>query len=164
MPDTSEPAASPPVRGGRGDRFTAVLVFIVSAVYVRFAVTFQPPFFRSEALGPATFPLLIGGMMLVLSTVLFIQSFRASPGPAQSWAGIGAALALWFMLLGYNLLFDPAGFILSTAAFLFGGLLLLRVRPWWKALFFALLFTGATWYVFNVLDVRLPVGEWFRRR
>lgn len=163
MAELREPVARPPARGGRGDRFTAVLVFTVSAIYVRYAFAFKTPFFRSEALGPATFPLMIGGMMLILSTVLFVQSFRAAPRPSSEWTGAGAALALWAMLLVYNLFFDRAGYLLSTAAFLLGGLLLLRVRPWWKALFFALLFTGATWYLFNVLDVRLPAGEWFRR-
>jgi len=67
------------------------------------------------------------------------------------------------MLLGYAIVFDLAGFILSTAAFLLGGLLLLGVRPWWKAVLYAVLFTAATWYVFNLLDVRLPRGEWLRR-
>ncbi len=163
MAERREPVARPNRRGGRGDRFAAVLVFVVSALYVRFAVTFQPPFFRSEALGPATFPLMIGGMMLLLSTALFIESFRAAARPTVGWAGIGGALLLWAMLLGYALLFDPAGFILSTAAFLFGGLWLLGVRPWWKAALFAVLFTAATWYIFTLLDVRLPHGEWFRR-
>jgi putative tricarboxylic transport membrane protein len=162
MADARAPVARPAARG-RGDRFAAVLVFIISALYVRFGTTFQPPFFRSEALGPATFPLMIGGMMLVLSTVLFVQSFRAPPRPPAVWAGISGALALWAILLGYALLFDRAGFILSTGAFLLGGLLLLGVRPWWKALLYAVLFTGATWYVFSILDVRLPRGEWFRR-
>jgi hypothetical protein len=127
-------------------------------------VTFQPPFFRSEALGPATFPLMIGGMMLLLSTVLFIQSFRAAPGRASAWPGVGAALALWAMLLVYVLLFAQAGFLLSTAAFLCGGFWLLGVRPWWKIALYAVIFTAATFYVFNILDVRLPAGEWLRRR
>jgi len=103
-------------------------------------------------------------MMLLLSTVLFIQSFRAAPGPATAWAGIGAALALWGMLLGYVLLFDQAGFLVSTAVFLCGGFWLLGVRPWWKIGLYAVLFTAATFYVFNLLDVRLPVGEWLRRK
>jgi putative tricarboxylic transport membrane protein len=163
MADSREPVVRP-AGSGRGDRFAAVLIFIVSALYVRFAVTFQPPFFRSEALGPATFPLMIGGMMLLLSTALFIQSFRATPGPATHWAGVGAALALWAMLLVYVLLFDQAGFLLSTAVFLSGGFWLLGVRPWWKIVLYAAIFTAATFYIFNVLDVRLPAGEWFRRR
>jgi len=163
MADTREPVARPGGRAGRGDRFAAVLIFIVSALYVRYAVTFQPPFFRSEALGPATFPLMIGGMMLLLSTALFVQSFRAAPGPATAWAGVGAALGLWAMLLGYVLLFDQAGFLLSTAAFLCGGFWLLGVRPWWKIGLYAVFFTAATFYVFNLLDVRLPAGEWLRR-
>ena len=164
MAATREPVPRPGARPGRGDRFAAVLIFIVSAIYVRYAVTFQPPFFRSEALGPATFPLMIGGMMLLLSTALFIQSFRATPQPVTMWSAVGAALALWAMLLVYVLLFDQAGFLLSTAAFLGGGFWLLGVRPWWKIALFAVIFTVATFYVFNLLDVRLPAGEWLRPR
>lgn len=163
MTDTRAPVARPGGRAGRGDRYAAVLIFALSAVYVRLAVTFQPPFFRSEALGPATFPLMIGGMMLLLSTILFVQSFRAPAVHAAPWAGVGGALALWAMLLAYVLLFGRAGFLLSTAAFLAGGFWLLGVRPWWKVGLYAVLFTAATFYVFNLLDVRLPPGEWLRR-
>jgi hypothetical protein len=96
--------------------------------------------------------------------VLFVQSFRAAPGPATPWAGVGTALALWAMLLVYVLLFDLAGFLLSTAAFLSAGFWLLGVRPWWKIGLYAVIFTAATFYIFNILDVRLPAGEWLRRR
>lgn len=164
MPPDPGPVARPLTSQGRSDRSAAVIIFIISALYTRFAVTFQPPVFRSEALGPATFPLMIGGLMLVTSTLLFIQSFRPGMGrPAAPWTQYLPAILLWVFLLGYGLLFDRLGFPLSTGAFLLAALWLLGVRPWWKALLYAVVFTAATWYVFTLLDVRLPTGEWLRR-
>jgi len=160
------PVARTLQRGGRSDRFAAVVIFIISALYLRYAVTFQPRFFRSEALGPATFPLMIGGLMLACSTVLFVQSFRqttAGAAAAARWSQYVPALLLWLLLLAYGIMFDLLGFPLSTGLFVLGALWLLGVRPWWKAVFYAAAFTVAAWYVFTTLDVRLPRGEWFRR-
>jgi len=138
-------------------------VFFVSALYVRYALTFQPPRFRSEALGPATFPLMIGGLMLVCSAWLFFQSFRPSEGSRPPWTGYLAAASLWVLLLGYVLVFDGLGFPLSTALFLAAALRLLGVRPWWKVVLYTLAFTAGLYYAFTALDVRLPTGEWWRR-
>jgi len=157
------PAARPPRRGGRSDRLAAAFIFAVSALYVRYALTFQPPRFRSEALGPATFPLMIGGFMLVCATWLFIQSFRAAAGPRTLRTAYLTAVALWAVLLGYVLLFDRLGFPLSTALFLAAALRLLGIRPWWKVALYTVLFTMGLYYAFTALDVRLPPGEWFRR-
>lgn len=151
-------------RGGRSDRFAAVVIFILSALYTRYAVTFQPRFFRSEALGPATFPLMTGGLMLICSTILFVQSLgKVTGGQATRWAQYVPALVLWLLLLGYGITFDLLGFPISTGLFLLGALWLLGVRPWWKAVFYAGAFTAAAWFVFTTLDVRLPQGECFRR-
>jgi putative tricarboxylic transport membrane protein len=158
-----EPVARPFRRGGRSDRFAAVFIFLASALYVRYSLTFQPPRFRSEVLGPATFPLMIGALMLVCSTLLFFQSLRAEEKPGSPWAAYLPALLLWAALLAYVLVFDRLGFPLSTALFLLASLRLLGVRPWWKFLLYTALFTAALFYAFTALDVRLPPGEWFRR-
>ena len=162
MSTRREPAARPKERGGRSDRLAAVFLFLLSGLYVRYALTFQPPRFRSEALGPATFPLMIGGLMLICSTLLFVQSLRAPVKAAAPWRAYLPALLLWAALLGYVLVFDPLGFLPATAAFLLAALAILGVRPWWKALLYAIAFTAALYAAFTVLDVRLPHGEWFR--
>ncbi|MDQ7844402.1 MAG: tripartite tricarboxylate transporter TctB family protein [Armatimonadota bacterium] len=157
------PAARPLRQGGRSDRLAALIIFGISALYVRYALTFQPPRFRSEALGPATFPLMIGGLMLACSAWLFFQSFRPSDAHRPTWAGYLTAAALWGLLLGYVLLFDRLGFPLSTALFLAAALRLLEIRPWWKVTLYTVIFTAGLYYAFSALDVRLPPGEWLRR-
>lgn len=160
MPE-GDPAGVRPATGST-DRIAAIVIFVVSAIYTRLGVTFKP-FLRTEALGPATFPLLVGGMMLVLSAALFAASFRAPVARRPAWAATMPALLLWVLLLGYSLAFDPLGFPLSTALFVFLALVLLRVRPWWRAALIAVAFALASWYAFVALDVRLPRGELFRR-
>lgn len=149
---------------GRSDRIAAVVIFVLSAIYTRLALTFRP-FMRTEALGPATFPLLVGGLMLVCSAALFVASLRPAPGGAApaAWKTYLPALLLWALLLGYSLFFDILGFPLSTAVFAFLAMLLLGVKPWWRAALISLAFTTAAWYLFTTLDVRLPTGEIFRR-
>lgn len=163
MADPRGPAARSPGIGGRSDRLASIVIFIVSALYVRYALTFQPPRFRSETLGPATFPLMIGALMLVCSTLLFVQSLRAPFQPAASWRIYVPALGLWAALLAYVLIFDGLGFLPATAAFLLAALAILGVRPWWKAVLYAALFTAGLYAAFAALDVRLPAGEWLRR-
>lgn len=149
---------------GRSDRTAAAVIFVLSALYVRLALTFRP-FMRTEALGPATFPLLVGGLMLACSTALFVTSLRPAPGGTAplSLKTYLPALLLWALLLGYSLSFDIFGFPLSTALFAFLAMLLLGVKPAWRGALIALAFTAAAWYLFTTLDVRLPIGEIFRR-
>lgn len=154
---------------GRSDRIAAVVIFALSAVYTRLAVTFRP-FMRTEALGPATFPLLVGGLMLVCSAVLFAGTLRPAPvgagtrpaPPSPAWRTYLPAFALWALFLGYSLTFDSLGFPVSTAGFVFLAMLLLGVKPWWRALLVTVVFTAAAWYGFVGLGVRLPGGEMFR--
>ncbi|MDQ7819193.1 MAG: tripartite tricarboxylate transporter TctB family protein [Armatimonadota bacterium] len=157
-----EPVARPG-RGGRSDRFAAVVIFLVSSLYIRYALTFQPPRFRSEALGPATFPLMIGGLMVVCSVLLFVESLRRAPEPPAAWRRSLPALALWGLLLAYSVVLERLGFPLATALFLAPSFRLLGVRPWWRCLLYAVAVTAAAWYAFAALDVRLPRGEWWRR-
>lgn len=149
---------------GRSDRIAAAVIFVLSALYTRLALTFRP-FMRTEALGPATFPLLVGGLMLACSTALFVTSLRPAPGSAApaAWKTYLPALLLWALLLGYSLSFDILGFPLSTALFAFLAMVLLDVKPAWRGALISLTFTAAAWYLFTTLDVRLPTGEIFRR-
>lgn len=168
---SGDPVA-PAAQAGRSDRVAAVVIFIVSALYTRLAFTFRP-FLRTEALGPATFPLLVGVLMLVCSAALFATSPRtgrtgAGPrthptAPRATWKHYLPALILWALLAGYSLLFDWLGFPVSTALFVFLAMLLLEVKPWWRAAILTVVFTTAAWYLFTTLDVRLPGGDIFRR-
>lgn len=162
MVDPRGPAARSPLAGGRSDRLASVVIFVVSALYVRYALTFQPPRFRSEALGPATFPLMIGTLMLVCSTLLFLQSLRAPMGPPAPWRVYLPPVLLWAALLAYVLTFDKVGFLPATGAFLLAALAILGVRPRWKVVLYAALFTAGLYAAFTGLDVRLPGGEWLR--
>ncbi|HXF83236.1 MAG TPA: tripartite tricarboxylate transporter TctB family protein [bacterium] len=163
MRSPREPAAPAAPRRGGSDRLAAVVIFIVAGLYVRYALSFQPPRFRSEALGPATFPLLIGTLMLICSTLLFVQASRAPARRRAGWRLYLQPFALWTALALYVLIFAGAGFLPSTAAFLLAALAVLGVRPWWKTALYAALFTAALYVAFTALEVRLPAGEWFRR-
>lgn len=144
------------------DRLAALVIIVGSVLYLLEARTFQP-FLRAEPLGPATFPYLIGGMTLLLGTLLLISSFRQPRVVARSAATPTIPLVLWLLLAAYAVTFGRLGFPLSTAVFLSVSFRLLGVRPWGKAVLFGVLFTAAGWYGFGALGVRLPIGEVFRR-
>jgi hypothetical protein len=101
--------------------------------------------------------------MLVCSTLLFVQSLRTPRQVLPPWRVYLPALLLWAALLVYVLIFDGLGFLPATAAFLLAALAILGVRPGWKVLLYAAVFTAGLYAAFMGLDVRLPGGEWLRR-
>lgn len=148
-------------RVDRSDAGAAVVILLGAAVYVRKALTFRP-FLRTEPLGPSTFPLLVGGMMLLLGAALLRSALRGgTPGPGGGVARNWRSGALWGLVLLYALALTPLGFPLTTGLFLLLGFLVTGVRPV-RAVLLAFLLTAAMWYGFRLLGVRLTVGELFR--
>ena len=112
-------------------------------------------------LSPSLFPLLIGGLLLVLSISLLYQGFRgraedAPDPPPVSWGRaavtMGAALACF-------LLMPLAGFVLATAGFLLFMFLYLGERRPVLLILLPLGFSSALYLLFGkLLHVLLPAS------
>jgi putative tricarboxylic transport membrane protein len=146
------------------------IVFIWQATQVS-----EPP--RNISVGPRTFPLLIGCMMLAVSAVLVWQHFRMRLSEAHAtasniemavvpleeddtkvsdwpavWGVLGALLALFVLL-------EPLGFVVALALFLFGLSTFFGPQRWLLNLVTAVTFSASFYYLFTrILDIPLPNG------
>src|SRR3990172_8811420 len=130
----------------------------------------EPP--RNIVVGPRTFPLLIGWMMLAVSGVLVWRRWRAraaAPDPELEmvpleedetsisdwpavWSVLGSLLALFLLL-------EPLGFVTALALFLFGLSTLFGPRRWLLNLVISVAFSMSFYYLFTrVLEIPLPNG------
>lgn len=155
--------------------FTFLLpVFSVFFIWQATEVS-EPP--SNIAIGPRTFPLLIGGMMLAVSIVLAWQRWRAlvpqaggsAPGTPfdvvpleQDDTSISDWPAVWSVLgflLALFLLLEPLGFVAALALFLFGLSTLFAPRQWLPNLAIAIGFSTFFYYLFTrILEIALPNG------
>lgn len=169
---------------GGGDRplagivetaFTIALVlFSIFYIWQSTTVT-EPP--RTIIVGPRTFPLLVGCMMLILSAALLWQRLRRGgarhAGETPEAESIVVPLdedetsisdwpAVWSVLgflAALFLLLEPLGFVLSISMFLFGLSTLFAPRQWLLNLVTGIAFSLLFYYLFTrVLGIPLPNG------
>ncbi|EQB34908.1 MULTISPECIES: tripartite tricarboxylate transporter TctB family protein [Virgibacillus] len=114
--------------------------------------------------GPLYFPIGVSLLLLIFSIIYFIQELRKLTedneaikelfsGRTPKLIGITILFAI-----GYSLLFERAGFLLSSIVFL-GALLFLINGPkkWITNLVVAVIFSFISWYAFSeMLGVSLP--------
>jgi putative tricarboxylic transport membrane protein len=128
-------------------------------------------------IGARTFPLLTGGIMLIVSLILVWQQFRpaaASTGdePAASPAldveeGEGdatiedwpATLVVIVAILAFIVAFEPLGFVIAIILFLFGLSTFFSPQRWVTNLIVAVCFAFGAYFLFTQgLSVQLPNG------
>ena len=161
---------------GKVETAFAVLLPIFSVFFIWQATQVtEPP--RNIVVGPRTFPLLIGSMMLAVSLVLVWQRLRARAAEASAavpdpqlglvppeedetsisdwpafWSVLGSLLALFLLL-------EPLGFVTALALFLFGLSTLFGPRRWLLNLVISVAFSMSFYYLFTrVLEIPLPNG------
>jgi putative tricarboxylic transport membrane protein len=114
--------------------------------------------------GPMVFPLLLGLMLLVLSIVLFVQS---GSSPLSSFSELfqkGEGLKAIYIIGTFALcilIFEPLGFVISMFVLM---VLLLRGiggKTIVMSIFYGLVTTLPTYFLFTLLGVRLPKGILF---
>jgi putative tricarboxylic transport membrane protein len=123
-------------------------------------------------IGARTFPLLIGGMMLVVSLILVWQQFRsAAAGEAkvveeeldlemapetQDWPGTLVVIAA---VLAFITAFEPLGFVIAITMFLFGLSTFFSPTKWLTNLIVAVGFAVGAYVLFTQgLSIQLPNG------
>jgi putative tricarboxylic transport membrane protein len=147
------------------DRIICAVTLVLAAVY--FYATAQIPTLEiGDPLGPKAFPRLLGIVLLIAVVMLFIETLKAGAGGAKrlQWRRedrrhlllIGGA-TLWTAL--YFWTFNSAGYLVSTAIYLFVMMAVFNSGKWIANLLTALLFAIGSYVLFvKILGVVLPVG------
>lgn len=119
----------------KGDAVAASVLLALALGYILEALRL-PGVKYAVGPGPSFLPLLLGIALTALALALLVGAVLRPPGTGEgrATAGRGAAWRIGFILLalvGYTLLFERLGYLLSTALFL--AFLLAAVEPqrWW---------------------------------
>ena len=117
------------------------------------------------AVGPRTFPLIVGGGILLSGLALLWRSLRGRASPAEAGSEAAAPtdwrtlLTMAALLLGYVFLFQPLGFVLTSALFLIGGAWALGSRSPVRDVVAGVVLSLVTFLVFTrLLGLELPAG------
>ena len=147
-----------PAAGALSNRLAALALLAFSLIYgvagsgIEYA-------FSSDPLGPRVFPVLLAGILGLLSLIYLVV-----PGQAEGWPRgtvLLRCLALPVLVLVAALLFEPLGF--AGAMFVMTAGVGRIFGASWRASLIGGLLQAALWYlVFGyLLEVYLPVGELF---
>ncbi|WP_166418270.1 tripartite tricarboxylate transporter TctB family protein [Cochlodiniinecator piscidefendens] len=141
------------------DRWIALLILGVCLVYGYTAFFTMDeglaPFMRRNPIWPSTFPKVLSVLAIVASLVILLGFEKSDAGPAEGAIDyrrlgdykIGQAIALLLFMVAYALLLRPAGFVISTVAFLTCSAVLLGERRFLYLVPISLLAAGIIWYL-----------------
>ncbi len=94
------------------DRILGVIGLLLGGAFIWSATTIETGFIV-DPLGPKSFPIIIGGVLMLASLVVILK-----PDPAPAWPALERLLEIGgavLVLVGYVLLLEPVGFVGSTA-------------------------------------------------
>lgn len=123
-------------------------------------------------IGARTFPLLVGGIMLAVSLILIWQQFRPAAAAGEEavvddeididqnavtdWP---ATLVVIGSILAFIAAFEPLGFVIAVALFLFGLSTFFSPKQWITNLIVAVGFAVGAFVLFTQgLSIQLPNG------
>ncbi len=141
------------------------LVTVLGAVVYLYADWHLPNLTFGDPLGPKAFPAMIGIGLLLSGLLLAFETWqkprrRAKPAPTQAThrhALILTGMAAWTAV--YYTAFEPVGYVLATAVYLFGLLAYFNRGRHLLNLTVALGFTACAYAVFvRFLGVMMPGG------
>ena len=143
------------------DRIVAIPWLALSIFYLYY-ISQIPASMMTNDPGPRIFPYIAGGLMLLMSLILFVFPGK---NPDKSWMNSEEKrrlLILCLVYLGYVVGMHLIGYTIPTFLMLFITCTLFSAKksvPLWIRLFYALLVTVAGWFLFaKILTCRLPVG------
>jgi putative tricarboxylic transport membrane protein len=133
----------------------------------------EPP--RTIVVGPRTFPMVVGCLLLVVSALLVWRRVRKAPAMSAADDQNAAAVpvedddiaitdwpAVWTVLgslLALLILLEPLGFVIAFSLFIFGLSTLFSPTRWLMNLVVSLAFSVFFYFLFTrVLEIPLPNG------
>lgn len=143
------------MRAARGDFWSGLALAGLGAYIVFQASRWE--YVGNDGPGPGFFPLWYGIVMVALSLLLTISSFKSSSEETIDWRGAGRAFATWAALVVSVALLKPLGFVASFAALAFFIAAVMYRRPPWVAALTGIGAAAAFYAVFALaLGVKLP--------
>lgn len=138
-----------------------LLLFVIAAIYLYFS--FQLPNYPYTPVDADVIPKGLGILMLILSVALFFSRAKETEEEKKKRAIPGrellVILAVFAMIFVYILLFEPLGFIVMTAVFIYFCSWFLGYRKWKTNIMVSLLFPLVLYFIFvNALGIALPSG------
>ncbi len=116
---------------------------------------------------PGFFPFWLGVAMIVAAAFFLIRVLRRDVGsegrPESLWRGLhwGQALFSLFAMLGYALVLDRTGYLLTTFILLFVLFRYVGSQSWRATILGSVATSVLTYLLFKVwLQVQLPAGFW----
>jgi putative tricarboxylic transport membrane protein len=139
------------------ERIIALVILLVGAVYLATALS-MPSMSIGDPLGHKAFPIILGGLMILLGLALLFKPEKQS-GPALSMRNIVTILVLTGLLACYGWTLDWTGYPLGTFLFLVVTVRLLGERKWSLNLSLSAALSLAIYLLFTrLLDITLPLG------
>lgn len=122
------------------DRWIALVILLICVAYGYAAFLTMdgtlPPFMRRNPIWPSTFPKILAILAILTSLAILLGFEKSTKDPTEREINymrlqdykIGQAALLILLMIAYALLLRPAGFLLSTTAFLTLGAVILGER------------------------------------
>lgn len=140
------------------DRITGTLLLALAIAFGLHARSFRTNFL-TDPLGPQAWPMMLAGMLALLSIYLLVR-----PEREPNWQKPVVLLRQIVLVAGlvvYAMLLDPLGFVASTVLVVAFMALLLGAR-WWQAGVTGLASSVLLYLLFNnLLGLPLPTGALF---
>lgn len=139
------------------------LIIVFSCAFIAGGFMINQTVGTFSAVGPRVFPIMIGIGMLLSGLWLGWQTWRRHAAGFKfsdleeiDWKTLGATVLVFFI---YLVIFEPVGYLISTAVFLFVVARVLGSRAWLRDLVISSAVSLAIYLFFNsLMKVGLPKG------
>lgn len=137
-------------------------LFILIAVFV-FMTARTYPGASNGALGPGFFPMVLSGIMVLLSVLLVVNIRKEKDEPLNLFNRKNAIVLISIAIItAYVILLNVVGFVIATPLFLFTMMRYFKLTNWKLNACISLLTMGVLYGVFTTfLSVQLPGGILF---
>lgn len=108
--------------------------------------------------GPAIFPRLIGGLLLIMAAWTAVAAWRGDP-PAREKDDLPPIIWIVGGLAAQMLLLNTAGFSIATGLLFAATVKAFGRGPLWRTIPIGIVFAFVVWFIFSTgLDLTLPAG------
>ena len=141
------------------DLIMGAVMLALSAFYLIFTQQIKTrPKLTPPYAGARVIPNLLGIILAVLSVILIVQGWRKLKAPQEAeekGADVLAVAETFAVIIGYTVLLQPAGFILSTVIYLFAQMMVLAPADKRNPVLFIIVSVTFTAFVFVAFRIGL---------